>query len=106
MRITSIILAALVILTSCSDQKIGGGTEASDTGGVYALDADIALADTGLLDTGLPDAPGDTGPVYTGPCSTNQCCQTQYWYCPESFQGDELWRIEVIVDICDDEGVP
>jgi hypothetical protein len=100
MRARAILLiAALLASASCSDREVGGpevsvkGENSSET---------MPLPD---VEPPVPDTASDSG-GYTGLCSTNQCCQTQHWYCQESFIGDELWRIEVIMDICDDEGVP
>jgi len=107
MRVRATILVAMLLATaSCSDQGVGGTEapvgDADSTGVILLSDVDLSVLDSGAgTSSGVEDSGG-----YTGPCSTNECCQTQHWYCPQSFVGDELWRIVVIVDICDDLGVP
>jgi hypothetical protein len=103
MRAAFTILAAVLMTTSCGEQ-VGGGSEAADASDGILVSPDAG--DLRTIEVSPSDADAGEEDGYTGPCSTNECCQVQYWYCPESFLGDELWRIEVIVDICDDEGVP
>ena len=88
MKRTAFLILALAVLSSCSDEQSGTGVSSPDRGINIDPDASLPFIDTGAdePDTGPPPTPEPT--CLGQPMS---CCQTQYWYCAESFQGDELW---------------
>ena len=104
-------LILLVLFVGCSDQK-GGDT--GDTGTPpprllipdAEVEADVRVLPYDVIDSGVPDSANPTHPGIDPYQQT--CWQTQLWFCPESFHGNDqaLYRIEVIVDICDENGDP
>jgi len=98
MRKSGLIL--ILLIAACSDQGVG----VEDAGQPVLILPD-ATGDVLVLDVDV----GDTGP-HTGPEYDYQqkCWRTQLWFCPESFHADNmaLYRIEVVIDICDASGEP
>ena len=103
-------IVCCVALSACSDNSVGtdGGAAGSESPPRLVL-PEAQDAEVTYLDWDTPDVEADAEPPPPPPTCLGQpieCCQTQYWYCPESFQGESLYRMETIVNICDENGVP
>ena len=102
----SFIVSALIISCNKAPEADGqGGSEAPAR--LLIPPPEDAGADVPIIGS-VPDAaPVDAAPP--PPTCLGQpieCCQTQYWYCPEGFTEDSLWRMETVVNICDESGEP
>ena len=108
-RWISLILVALPLVWSCSDQRPGAGD--NDSRPIVVIDSD-ASTDVPTIATDTPDAEVDpceqiTSPSHTGWCTCNpQCCQSQLWFCPPVFGQPTYFKKEVVVDICDENQQP
>lgn len=111
MRSVAVVILSLVsvALSSCQDNSSGaGGAGEEESRPILAFDVQEDDADVPLLSYDVPDADVVDAAPEPPTCLGQpiQCCQTQYWYCPEGFVNDELWRIETMVNICDENGEP
>jgi hypothetical protein len=93
----------LIFVAACSDPRESLTTYPPEAG-------TLRLAPASSTDGG-PDAhlleTLDTSIAATGNLPSQEyqdsCWRSQYWHCPPF---DEVWRVEVVFDVCDDEGVP
>ena len=101
-----VILVALPLIWSCSDQP--NGESDPDIVPQVQLDGDSEIS----TDAGIPDVEIDpceqiTSSSHTGWCSCQtQCCQAQQWFCPPIFGEPTYYKKEVVVDICGDDNIP
>ena len=105
MRWTRLILIALPLIWSCSDQRNGEGD--FDEGPRLHVYPD---ADIPILEIGVPDVPDvEVDPCdsvesnsHSGWCACNpQCCKSQQWYCPPT-PDNSIRTMTVLVDVCDE----
>ena len=104
-----LLLIALPLVWSCSDQTPGGGD--LDAKLRLVIDSSV-LSDVPIVSIDLPDVEVDpcidvTASTDDGWCTCQpQCCQSQLWFCPPAFGDPTYFKKEVIVDICDDDSNP
>jgi len=89
-----------LVLYSCSDSSLKNPEENVPEPRLLLPDAETAEdADIPILSTIVPDA---SIPLPSEEYQ-NRCWKSQFWHCPPF---DEVWRVEVVVDICNEDGVP
>tara|TARA_B100000674_G_scaffold439911_2_gene402467 strand:+ start:2824 stop:4935 length:2112 start_codon:yes stop_codon:yes gene_type:complete len=107
-RWISLILVALPLIWSCSDQTPGGGDPDSRPRLVIEdADIDVPIVSVDDADAEVDPCENVSQPSDAGWCSCQpQCCQAQQWFCPPVFGEPSYFKKEVVVDICDENLEP
>ena len=109
MRWTRLILIALPLIWSCSDQRNGEGDFDASPRLQLHNDAEIPILEIGVPD--IPDAAPDpcesvSSTSHSSWCDCNpSCCEVQQWHCPPR-PDNSIRRMRVVVEVCDENRNP